>query len=145
MEACRTTGLVSLFLLLFWLLIPGHIHGQQTSEQEKYHVDSTLFVYYQHCKTEIKSPSVMQMLDTLFLMAKEKGDLRMQAVAISSKTDHFYFGPSFEDQGGQPDIVYQHHQRLCPENQSTSILLFCLGQPPHNLLHKTEEIKPGPL
>jgi len=48
MEACRTTGLVSLFLLLFWLLIPGHIHGQQTSEQEKYHVDSTLFVYYQH-------------------------------------------------------------------------------------------------
>ena len=40
----------------------------------------------------------MQMLDTLFLMAKEKGDLRMQAVAISSKTDHFYFGPSFEDQ-----------------------------------------------
>ena len=98
MEACRTTGLVSLFLLLFWLLIPGHIHGQQTSEQEKYHVDSTLFVYYQHCKTEIKSPSVMQMLDTLFLMAKEKGDLRMQAVAISSKTDHFYFGPSFEGQ-----------------------------------------------
>lgn len=98
MEACRTTGLVSLFLLLFWLLIPGHIHGQQTSEQEKYHVDSTLFVYYQHCKAEIKSPSVMQMLDTLFLMAKEKGDLRMQAVAISSKTDHFYFGPSFEGQ-----------------------------------------------
>ena len=98
MEAYRTTGLVSLFLLLFWLLIPGHIHGQQTSEQEKYHVDSTLFVYYQHCKTEIKSPSVMQMLDTLFLMAKEKGDLRMQAVAISSKTDHFYFGLSFEGQ-----------------------------------------------
>ena len=109
MEAYRTTGLVSLFLLLFWLLIPGHIHGQQTSEQEKYHVDSTLFVYYQHCKTEIKSPSVMQMLDTLFLMAKEKGDLRMQAVAISSKTDHFYFGPSFE---GQEDslisVSYTH-------------------------------------
>lgn len=103
MEACRTTGLVSLFLLLFWLLIPGHIHGQQTSEQEKYHIDSTLFVYYQHCKAEIKSPSVMQMLDTLFLMAKEKGDLRMQAVAISSKTDHFYFGPSFE---GQEDSLY---------------------------------------
>ena len=98
MEACRTTGLVSIFLLFFWLLIPGHIHGQQTSEQEKYHVDSTLFVYYQHCKAAIKSPSVILMLDTLFLMAKDKGDLRMQAVAISSKTDHFYFGPSFEGQ-----------------------------------------------
>ena len=75
MEAYRTTGLVSLFLLLFWLLIPGHIHGQQTSEQEKYHVDSTLFVYYQHCKTEIKSPSVMQMLDTLFLIQQNRSFL----------------------------------------------------------------------
>lgn len=64
--------LASLFLLFFWLLIPWRLCGQETSEQEKYHVDSTLFVYYQHCKTEIKSPSVMQMLDTLFLMAKEK-------------------------------------------------------------------------
>ena len=90
--------LASLFLLFFWLLIPWRLCGQETSEQEKYHVDSTLFVYYQHCKAEIKSPSVMQMLDTLFLMAKEKGDIRMQAVAISSKTDHFYFSPSFEGQ-----------------------------------------------
>ena len=69
----------------------------------------------------------------------------MQAVAISSKTDHFYFSPSFEGQEDSPDIVYQHHQRLCPENQSAPILLFCLGQPPYNLLYKTEEIKPGPL
>jgi signal transduction histidine kinase len=31
------------------------------------------------------------MLDTLFQMAHEKGDARMQAVAVSSKVDHFYF------------------------------------------------------
>ena len=90
--------LASLFLLFFWLLIPWRLCGQETSEQEKYHVDSTLFVYYQHCKAEIKSPSVMQMLDTLFLMAKEKGDLRMQAVALSSKVDHFYFDSPFKGQ-----------------------------------------------
>ena len=122
MEAYRTTGLVSLFLLLFWLLIPGHIHGQQTSEQEKYHVDSTLFVYYQHCKTEIKSPSVMQMLDTLFLMAKEKGDLRMQAVAISSKTDHFYFGPSFE---GQEDSLILYTNAIKDFARKTNQPQYC--------------------
>ena len=98
MKIYKMGRLSSLFLLFFWLLIPWQLCGQETSEQEKYHVDSTLFVYYQHCKAEIKSPSVMQMLDTLFLMAKEKGDIRMQAVAISSKTDHFYFSPSFEGQ-----------------------------------------------
>lgn len=98
MKIYKMGRLSSLFLLFFWLLIPWQLCGQETSEQEKYHVDSTLFVYYQHCKAEIKSSSVMQMLDTLFLMAKEKGDIRMQAVAISSKTDHFYFSPSFEGQ-----------------------------------------------
>ena len=87
MKIYKMGRLSSLFLLFFWLLIPWQLCGQETSEQEKYHVDSTLFVYYQHCKAEIKSSSVMQMLDTLFLMAKEKGDIRMQAVAISSKTE----------------------------------------------------------
>ncbi|RHL12771.1 MULTISPECIES: HAMP domain-containing sensor histidine kinase [Bacteroides] len=98
MKIYKIGRLTSPFVLFFWLLIPWRLYGQETSEQEKYHVDSTLFVYYQHCKAEIKSPSVMQMLDTLFLMAKEKGDIRMQAVAISSKTDHFYFSPFFEGQ-----------------------------------------------
>lgn len=98
MKIYKTGRSASLFLLFFWLLIPWRLCGQETSEQEKYHVDSTLFVYYQHCKAEIKSPSVMLMLDTLFQMAKEKGDLRMQAVALSTKVDHFYYSPSFKGQ-----------------------------------------------
>ena len=98
MKVCRSAGAASFFLLLFWLLTPGRVCGQETNEQEKYHVDSTLFVYYQRCRTEVTSPSVMQKLDTLFQMAKEKGDERMQAVALSTKVDHFYFSPSFEGQ-----------------------------------------------
>lgn len=98
MKICRIINPASLFLLFLWLLIPGQSYGQKTSEQEKYQVDSTLFAYYQRCKTDIKSPSVMPMLDTLFLMSKEKGDKRMQAVALSNKVDHFYFGPSIEGQ-----------------------------------------------
>jgi len=98
MKIRRMPGFTSLLLLLFWLLTPGQVYGQETSEQEKYHVDSTLYVYYQRCKVEIKSPAVMQMLDTLFHMAKDKGDVRMQAVALSTKTDHFYYSPAFEGQ-----------------------------------------------
>lgn len=98
MKVCRTARLASFFLLLFWLLTPGRVLGQETSEQKKYHVDSTLYVYYQHCKAKIKTPAVMQMLDTLFQMAKDQGDVRMQAVALSSKTDHFYFSTAIEGQ-----------------------------------------------
>lgn len=98
MKVCRSAGAASFFLLFFWLLTPGRVCGQGTNEQEKYHVDSTLFVYYQRCKAEATSPSVMPKLDTLFQMAKEKGDARMQAVALSTKVDHFYFSPATEGQ-----------------------------------------------
>lgn len=98
MKVCRSAGAASFFLLFFWLLTPGRVCGQETNEQEKYHVDSTLFVYYQRCRTEVTSPSVMQKLDTLFQMAAEKGDARMQAVALSTKVDHFYFSPATEEQ-----------------------------------------------
>lgn len=98
MKVCRNARMAYLFLLFFWLLTPGRVCGQETNEQEKYHVDSTLFVYYQRCKAEVTSPPVMQMLDTLFQMAKEKGDVRMQAVALSTKVDHFYFSPATEEQ-----------------------------------------------
>lgn len=98
MKVCRSAGAASFFLLFFWLLTPGRVCGQGTNEQEKYHVGSTLFVYYQRCKAEVTSPSVMPKLDTLFQMAKEKGDARMQAVALSTKVDHFYFSPATEGQ-----------------------------------------------
>ena len=122
MKIYKMGRLSSLFLLFFWLLIPWQLCGQETSEQEKYHVDSTLFVYYQHCKAEIKSSSVMQMLDTLFLMAKEKGDIRMQAVAISSKTDHFYFSPSFE---GQEDSLILYTNTIKDFARKTNQPQYC--------------------
>mgnify|MGYP000336989931 FL=1 len=117
MKVCRSAGTASLFLLLFWLLTPGRVCGQETNEQEKYQVDSTLFVYYQRCKAEVTSLSVMQKLDTLFQMAKEKEDVRMQAVALSTKVDHFYFSPSFE---GQEDSLIFYTNKVKSFARSTS-------------------------
>lgn len=109
MKVYRTGYLISIFILLIRLLTPVPAWGQEKSEQEKYQIDSTLYVYYQHCKADVKSPSVLQKLDTLFLMAKEKDDKRMQAVALSTKVDHFYFASPFE---GQEDSLLLYINRV---------------------------------
>ncbi|MCD8183663.1 MAG: hypothetical protein LUE99_11985 [Bacteroides sp.] len=69
---------------------------------EGYKVDSTLYAYYLRCKAEISSPIVLQMADTLFRMAGEKNDLRMQAVALTDKLDFYYF------QGTDKDSILHH-------------------------------------
>ena len=51
------------------------------------------------CKAEVSSPITVQMSDTLFLMAEEKGDQRMQAVALCNKLDFYYY------QNSQPDSI----------------------------------------
>ena len=82
-----------LFLILFFTTT-----AKAQKEAETFNVDSTLYEYYQRCQECLLEPVVLNMSDTLFRMAGERQDERMQAVAISSKTDHFYFSPSFEGQ-----------------------------------------------
>lgn len=58
---------------------------------KEFTVDSILYMYYQKCKAKIQSPVVLSMSDTLFNMAQAKRDQRMQAVALSTKLDYYYF------------------------------------------------------
>jgi signal transduction histidine kinase len=86
--------------MLTVLCAPSFAFAQSgKSEQEKYKVDSVVYAYYARCKEYSREPVVMQMTDTLFRMAAEKGDTRMQAVALSYKVEHFYFAdtPHQED------------------------------------------------
>ena len=76
--------------------------GQQRDTQKEYNVDSTLYVYYLHCKAEMSSPIVIQMSDTLFQMAVQKNDQRMQAVALCNKLDFYYY------QGTQGDSIFHY-------------------------------------
>lgn len=71
--------------------------GQQKNAAEEYNVDSTLYAYYLRCKAEVMSPVIIQMTDTLFHMAGKKGDQRMQAVALTTRLDHFYFEGTDKD------------------------------------------------
>ena len=75
------------------------VQGQLRDTQKEYNVDSTLYSYYLRCKAEMRSPIVMQMADTLFHMADKKKAQRMQAVALSTKVDYYYY------QNGQTDSI----------------------------------------
>ena len=91
-----------IFIFLFCLgilLCSFPMQGQQRDTQKEYNVDSTLYAYYMRCKAEVSSPIVMQMSDTLFLMAEEQGDQRMQAVALCNKLDYYYY------KNNQPDSI----------------------------------------
>lgn len=89
------------FLFYSFFILGGLSHlpvyGQGKEIAEKFDVDSTLYVYYERCKALTKNPVVMRMADTLFLMAGEKKDTRMQAVALSAKMDHFYYSNADKD------------------------------------------------
>ena len=89
----------TLFCILHFLLMPHNVSvwGQQKNAMEEYRVDSILYKYYLRCKAEISSPVIMQMADTLFQMAGEKHDLRMQAVALTNKLDYHYFRGTDKD------------------------------------------------
>lgn len=89
------------FLFYSFFILGGLHHvpayGQGKEIAEKFDVDSTLYVYYERCKALTKNPVVMRMADTLFQMAAEKQDTRMQAVALSTKMDHFYYTNANKD------------------------------------------------
>ena len=85
----RDIHLPILILLLLFGTIP--FRGQQKDVAKEFDVDSTLYAYYQRCKNELQSPAVLSMADTLFRMAEEKHDQRMQAVALSTKVDYLFY------------------------------------------------------
>ena len=91
MNTRKTFRHILAVLLCLTTLCSLPMRGQQRDTQKEYNVDSTLYVYYLHCKAEVSSPIVIQMSDTLFRMAGEKGDQRMQAVALCNKLDFYYY------------------------------------------------------
>lgn len=82
------------FLLL---LLLSTVSVKAQKEAEAFNVDSTLYAYYQRCQECLLQPIVIHMSDTLFHMAAEQNDERMQAVAISTKLDYHYFQTANED------------------------------------------------
>lgn len=60
------------------------------SQNNPYKINDQLYSYYQKCNSAIRKPEVLLMADTLFHMAKKKGDVKAQCLALNLKSDHYY-------------------------------------------------------
>ena len=124
------------FSVLFIILLLSTTTIAQNREMKEYNVDSTLYVYYQQCKANIQSPIVLPMSDTLFTMAQTKSDPRMQAVALSTKLDYYYFK-------GQEDsiIAWVERKKIRTRDRAIQILLFRLGKTINSILYQKRKIQ----
>lgn len=53
--------------------------------------DRSLSAYYRDCQANLGDEKALLMADTLFKMAADRGDSMMQAVALCTKLDYYYF------------------------------------------------------
>lgn len=100
---CRLP-LIRVGFIFFLLFLTASAKAQK--EAETFNVDSTLYEYYQRCQEYLLEPVVLGMSDTLFNMAAEQHDTRMQAVAIATRLDYYYF------QGTQEDSVISYTDKV---------------------------------
>lgn len=80
-------------ILLFSLLLAAWSARAETEKStDKYKdIDSTLLGYYRWCNKHVRDSVVLLKADTLFRLAGEQRNTRMQSVALCLKADHYYF------------------------------------------------------
>ena len=83
----------TLFLSVLFGMLLTTAHAENESHQQ---VESTLYAYYRWCNNNIRDTAVLSKADTLFRLSGEKHDIRMQAVALSLKADHYYFNNNLD-------------------------------------------------
>lgn len=59
-------------------------------------LDTTLVAYYRWCNRHKQSPEMPLKADTMFRLAGERGNRRMQAVAMCLKTDYYYYNGNID-------------------------------------------------
>lgn len=59
-------------------------------------LDSTLVAYYRWCNRHKQDPEMPLKADTMFRLAGEKQNRRMQSVAMCLKTDYYYYTGNFD-------------------------------------------------
>lgn len=90
----RLSRIILGYLVSFLFIV---IPAKAQKEAEVYNVDSSLYAYYQRCQEHLQELVVLSMSDTLFRMASGQNDQRMQAVALSTRLDYYYYQANNED------------------------------------------------
>lgn len=83
----------ALTLVVLFVIAASSVHAQTESYKN---VDSTLYAYYRWCNNHIRDSVVLLKADTLFRLAGQKNDIRMQAVSQSLKADHYYYNNNLD-------------------------------------------------
>lgn len=76
---------------IFALLVASGTAVRAAGPRTVPETDSLLKVRYRSCKAHVHDAAVLPMCDSLFLYAEAAGDVRMQAVALCLRLDHYYY------------------------------------------------------
>ncbi len=79
---------------LFTTIIWGKLFAQNEPISS---LDSLIVHYQQRCLADPASPAVLALSDTLFDLAAKAGNPQMQAAALRSKLDHYYYNGEDND------------------------------------------------
>ena len=90
----RLSRIILGYLVSFLFIV---IPAKAQKEAEVYNVDPSLCAYYLRCQERLVEPVVLRMSNTLFRMASGQNGQRMQAVALSTRLDYYYYQANNED------------------------------------------------
>lgn len=76
-------------LLLLAILIASALPAAAQSAADG--LDTTLVAYYRWCNRHKQDPEMLLKADTMFRLAGERQNPRMQSVALCLKTDYYYY------------------------------------------------------
>lgn len=86
-------------IIILYIILFSAGWGTAYSQGQKIaKVDSLTLAYYNQCLKKIADPIVLSMADTLYQMALNDSDKRMQAVALCTKLDYYYYNSNEEHQ-----------------------------------------------
>lgn len=97
-------------IIILYIILFSPLWGIAYSQGQKIaKVDSLTLAYYNRCLKKIADPIVLSMADTLYRMAQNDSDKRMQAVALCTKLDYYYYN---KDEEHQYDSIVTWTQRV---------------------------------
>lgn len=84
-DRIKTGHIIFLAIMTLWLSLP--VQGQNNP----FKINDELYAYYQKCFRSVKDKKVLAMADTMFVMAKRKGDVKAECLAKNLKGEHYYY------------------------------------------------------
>lgn len=94
----------ALVIFFAYTFLAGSFFFNASAQNNSFGVSDSTYNYYNKSLAHIFDVKVLDMMDTLFIMAGKEGDVRMQNVALSTKMDHYFYT-------GERDSMLVHAER----------------------------------